>query len=89
MSRRAKKQILIPGGKTVVDAGHVDTAIKERFERVSLIEDKIQEMIDEGSILIDTQGAVVGQVNDLVDKEIERLARVAKDAGKEKDAKKD
>jgi len=52
-------------GKTVVDAGHVETAVKERFERVSLIEDKIQEMIDEGSILIDTQGAVVGQVNGL------------------------
>jgi ATP-dependent Lon protease len=52
-------------GKSVVDAGHVETAIKERFERVSLIEDKIQEMIDEGSIMIDTQGAVVGQVNGL------------------------
>ena len=52
-------------GKALVDAGHVETAIKERFERVSLIEDKIQEMIDEGSILIDTQGAVVGQVNGL------------------------
>ena len=31
----------------------------------ALIESKIQEMIDDGSILIDTQGAVVGQVNGL------------------------
>jgi lon-related putative ATP-dependent protease len=43
----------------------VEKAIAERFERVSLIEDKIQEMIEEGTILIDTQGAVVGQANGL------------------------
>jgi len=43
----------------------IEKAITERFERVSLIEDKIQEMIEEGTILIDTQGAVVGQVNGL------------------------
>ncbi len=51
--------------KDTVTRKHVDRAVLERFERVSLIEDKIQEMIDEGSILIDTQGAVVGQVNGL------------------------
>ncbi len=44
---------------------HVETAIRERFERVSLIEDKIQEMIEEGTIMIDTEGEVVGQVNGL------------------------
>jgi ATP-dependent Lon protease len=43
----------------------VEKAVRERFERVSLIEDKIQEMIEEGTILIDTEGAVVGQVNGL------------------------
>jgi lon-related putative ATP-dependent protease len=52
-------------GQTTVGAVHVDQAIRERFERISLIEDKIQEMIDEGSIMIDTVGAVVGQVNGL------------------------
>jgi hypothetical protein len=30
-----------------------------------------------------------GSVNDLVDKEIERLARVAKDVGEDREAKKD
>jgi lon-related putative ATP-dependent protease len=44
---------------------HVEEAIQERFTRDSLIEDKIQEMIDEGTIMIDTKGAVVGQVNGL------------------------
>lgn len=44
---------------------HVETAVRERFERVSLIEEKIQEMIDDGTIMIDTAGSVVGQVNGL------------------------
>jgi ATP-dependent Lon protease len=48
-----------------VSRDHVEAAIKERFERVSLIEDKIQEMIEEGTIMIDTKGSVVGQVNGL------------------------
>ncbi len=52
-------------GHAVIGRDDVDTAVLERFERVSLVEDKIQEMIEEGSILIDTQGAVVGQVNGL------------------------
>jgi lon-related putative ATP-dependent protease len=52
-------------GKTVIGREHVEKTIKERFERVSLIEDKIQEMIEEGTILIDTEGKVVGQVNGL------------------------
>jgi ATP-dependent Lon protease len=48
-----------------VNRKHVEQAIKERFERVSLIEDKIQEMIDEGTIMIDTEGSEIGQVNGL------------------------
>ena len=52
-------------GQPTVGASHVDQAVRERFERVSLIEDKIQEMIDEGTIMIDTAGRVVGQVNGL------------------------
>jgi lon-related putative ATP-dependent protease len=52
-------------GRKTVQSAHVECAIRERFERVNLIEKKIQEMIEEGSILIDTSGAVVGQVNGL------------------------
>jgi ATP-dependent Lon protease len=52
-------------GQKVIGREHVEKAIKERFERVSLIEDKIQELIEDGTILIDTEGKVVGQVNGL------------------------
>lgn len=49
----------------VVSQKHIDQAIELRIDRVRLIEEKIQEMIDQGLILIDTDGAVVGQVNGL------------------------
>ena len=51
--------------KDTVGREDVEKAIDERFERVSLIEDKIQEMIEEGTIMIDTTGKVIGQVNGL------------------------
>lgn len=51
--------------KKVVSRTHVEKALEERFDRVGLIEDKIQEMIEEGTIMIDTKGSVVGQVNGL------------------------
>ncbi len=46
-------------------SAHVWKAIAERIERVNLIEEKIQEMIIDGSIMIDTDGSAVGQVNGL------------------------
>ena len=52
-------------GATIVSSQHVKKAIDERIYRVKLVEDKIQEMIDEGTLMIDTKGAVVGQVNGL------------------------
>jgi ATP-dependent Lon protease len=48
-----------------VNRKHIEEAIRERFERVSLIEDKIQEMIEDGTIMIDSKGSEVGQVNGL------------------------
>jgi lon-related putative ATP-dependent protease len=48
-----------------VSRKYVEQTIDERFERVSLIEDKIQEMIEEGTIMIDIEGSEVGQVNGL------------------------
>jgi lon-related putative ATP-dependent protease len=50
---------------SVVTRDHVRTAIQERIERVNLVEEKIQELILEGTILIDSKGSVVGQVNGL------------------------
>lgn len=44
---------------------HVTKAIEMRDYRAKLIEEKIQEMIDEGLLLIDTEGETVGQINGL------------------------
>jgi ATP-dependent Lon protease len=52
-------------GHQFVSRQDVQTAIKEKAERVGLVERKIREMIEEGTILIDTQGQTVGQVNGL------------------------
>ncbi len=48
-----------------VNATHVRQAIDERIERHRLVEEKIQEMMMDGSILIDSSGEKVGQVNGL------------------------
>ncbi|HWP83330.1 MAG TPA: ATP-binding protein [Bacteroidota bacterium] len=52
-------------GAKSVTYKHVEKAIEERIYRVQLIEAKIQEMIEDGTIMIDTDGLVVGQVNGL------------------------
>jgi ATP-dependent Lon protease len=52
-------------GAATVGSRHVRKALDERIERVKMIEEKIQEMITDGSIMIDTSGSVVGQVNGL------------------------
>ena len=52
-------------GQEIVQERHVDKAIETRIYRSNLIEEKIQEMIDRGTLLIDVEGDVVGQVNGL------------------------
>jgi lon-related putative ATP-dependent protease len=52
-------------GVEQVSCEHVRKAIDERIERVRMVEEKIQEMINNGSIMIDTDKSVVGQVNGL------------------------
>jgi len=44
---------------------HVQRALEEREKRLSLLADRIQELIEEDVLLIDVQGEVVGQVNGL------------------------
>jgi lon-related putative ATP-dependent protease len=44
---------------------HVEKAIEEKIYRSNMIEQKIQEMIAKGTILVDTEGMVVGQINGL------------------------
>lgn len=48
-----------------VDSSHVNKAIKDRKYRLNMLEGKLQEQIFNEKVLIDTEGAVVGQVNGL------------------------
>ncbi len=48
-----------------VSGKHVKKAIDEWIRRVSMVRDKIEEKIEEGTLLIDTEGEVVGQINGL------------------------
>jgi lon-related putative ATP-dependent protease len=52
-------------GAQRVAATHVERAINERVYRLNMFEERIREMIARGVILVDVQGAVVGQVNGL------------------------
>lgn len=52
-------------GSELVKEKHVDLAIEKKVHRVNLIEEKLQEMIEDGTIMIDSDGMVVGQVNGL------------------------
>lgn len=52
-------------GASIVTADHVRLAVDKRTHRVGMIEDKIQELINEGVLLIDSAGGAIGQVNGL------------------------
>jgi len=52
-------------GEKLVDAVAVDRAIDEAIYRDNLIEERLQEMVREGSLLIDVGGESVGQINAL------------------------
>ena len=52
-------------GHDPVMAIDVETAVQKRIYRSNLIEERTREMIDNGTIMIDTEGVQVGQVNGL------------------------
>ena len=52
-------------GESVVRAAHVRGALSSKMERHNLIETRIREMIQEGTLLVDVEGLSVGQVNGL------------------------
>jgi len=52
-------------GSELVDAYHVKKAINDRKYRSNMIEEKMQEQIFKKKVLLDLEGAVVGQVNGL------------------------
>jgi predicted ATP-dependent protease len=49
----------------LVSVKHVEQAIAEKRFRLDLIEKRIQELITDGTILVDVDGSVMGQVNGL------------------------
>lgn len=53
------------GGSTTVTRDFVKQAIEEKIYRSNRIEERLQELIAEGTILVDTSGSEVGQVNGL------------------------
>lgn len=52
-------------GAEVVTGRHVQRALDERIYRLNLLEERIRELIARGVIMVDVDGAVVGQVNGL------------------------
>jgi len=52
-------------GSDLVTGGHVEKALEEKAFRLNLVEKKIQEMVAQGTLLVDLSGSVVGQVNGL------------------------
>ena len=49
----------------VITREHVQKAIDQQIYRSDLMEERLRETITDGTVLVDTQGAVVGQVNGL------------------------
>ena len=50
---------------TIITAKHVQEAIYEKEQRMKLYEEKLDEMLDEEVVMIDTQGSEIGQINGL------------------------
>jgi predicted ATP-dependent protease len=55
----------VAAGESVVRAAHVRSALSSKMERHNLVETRIREMIEEGTLLVDLEGKRVGQVNGL------------------------
>jgi len=52
-------------GEKLIGARHLEKAIEQRVYRSNLIQQRINEMIEKGMIIIDTEGEIAGQVNGL------------------------
>jgi predicted ATP-dependent protease len=52
-------------GRTIINGDDVRAAAEESLYRVNRIEERVQELYDEGTIMVDTTGAVAGQINGL------------------------
>jgi len=52
-------------GHTVVNGDDVLRAAEEKLYRVNRLEERLHELYEDGTIMVDTDGAVVGQINGL------------------------
>lgn len=52
-------------GASIITAEHIHKTILEKEDRLKLYEEKLNEMLDEDVIMIDTDGAKIGQINGL------------------------
>jgi len=52
-------------GKGLVSGGHVETALYQRVYRHNRIEERLRELTEEGTLIVETRGSRVGQVNGL------------------------
>ncbi|BCS55455.1 Lon protease family protein [Geobacter sp. SVR] len=52
-------------GKSLVSGDDVQRAAREKLYRVDRIEERLHELYEEGTIMVDTDGAVIGQINGL------------------------
>jgi len=52
-------------GSDIVQLVHIRKALENRIYRSDRIAEKIRELIDEGTLLVDTEGSKIGQVNGL------------------------
>ncbi|MEE8330863.1 MAG: ATP-binding protein [Acidimicrobiia bacterium] len=52
-------------GADVIEAGHVERAVEQRIYRSNLLQERINEMIETGTVIIDIDGERAGQVNGL------------------------
>jgi lon-related putative ATP-dependent protease len=73
-------------GKDRITAEDVKTAIEEKEYRSNLIQEKLKEMIEDGTLIIDVNGTQVGQVNgiavlDLQDFSFGRPSRITSSIG--------
>ena len=62
---RETSYIASQAGATVVSRQHVEQALQARIFRANRLEVKLRDLITEGTVLIDTTGSRVGQVNGL------------------------
>jgi len=52
-------------GRAIISGDDVRAAAEESLYRVNRIEERMQELYEDGTIMVDTSGAVVGQINGL------------------------